>query len=223
MDNNILDSIVESQLGSLDDADDLASAWLTALEKWHSDPAKFSWGGYGKGGRGLSRQTFQPKDVTVQGISLEYAGSNVATSRTLLSGSSDLKLLHGHVYALTGRNGSGKTTLMRRINSGKVPGFPPHISSTLIPQEVLGSDNTAVDTLLSGLSESLKAQITALESQIDELDVEDSSEEMELLCEKISDIEIELETVAMVENTDALMEFANEYLSIDGIANLGQG
>lgn len=66
------------------------------------------WGGRGKGGRGTSRRTFQPDDIIVDAITLEYVndakltGSGSGGSKLLLS-EAYLKLLPGKVYALVGR------------------------------------------------------------------------------------------------------------------------
>lgn len=66
------------------------------------------WGGRGKGGRGTSRRTFQPDDIVVDGVTLEYlndtevTGSGSGGSKLLLS-DAYLKLLPGKVYALVGR------------------------------------------------------------------------------------------------------------------------
>ncbi|EED89540.1 predicted protein, partial [Thalassiosira pseudonana CCMP1335] len=60
-----------------------------------------------------------------------------------------LKLLPGKVYSLIGRNGVGKSTLLKRIASKKIPGFPPHITSLLVPQEVFGGEElTPVEYVL---------------------------------------------------------------------------
>lgn len=66
------------------------------------------WGGRGKGGRGTSRRTFQPDDIIIDGVNLEYVndaeltGSGAGGSKLLLS-DAYLKLLPGRVYALVGR------------------------------------------------------------------------------------------------------------------------
>ena len=99
----------------------------------------------------MSRRTFQPRDIVVENVRLEYTSlRNIAgtsnnsselqqrhqlPSQVLLEDTT-LKLLSGHVYGLLGRNGVGKTTLLRRIQSGKIPGFPPHIATLYIPQEL---------------------------------------------------------------------------------------
>jgi hypothetical protein len=107
-----LQAVVEQQLTSLDDTDTYASAWADVLAKNRNDQsASYStlWGGRGRGGRGLARRTFQPRDIVVEDVRLEYVGiqdsetkQTTLPSRVLLEGAT-LKLLSGHVYALVGR------------------------------------------------------------------------------------------------------------------------
>ena len=88
------------------------SIYLTKYLYVHSAENKnlrqVPWGGRGKGGRGRSRRTFQPDDIIVDGIDLEYVndaqftGSGAGGSKLLLS-DAVLKLLPGKVYALIGR------------------------------------------------------------------------------------------------------------------------
>ncbi|KAJ1480273.1 P-loop containing nucleoside triphosphate hydrolase protein, partial [Baffinella frigidus] len=47
-----------------------------------------------------------------------------------------LRLVAGHRYGLIGRNGKGKSTLLRWIASGRVKGFPPHMSMHYVAQEL---------------------------------------------------------------------------------------
>lgn len=63
-----------------------------------------------RGGRDLSRKTFQPLDITVEDVCLEYmndtslSGLGKGGSKVLLD-NAYLKLLPGRVYTLVGRNG----------------------------------------------------------------------------------------------------------------------
>jgi ATP-binding cassette, subfamily F, member 3 len=99
------------------------------------------WGGRGKGGRGIQRNTVQPKDVHIEGFTLAFQGQTLL-DRTVL------KLANEHRYGLIGSNGVGKTTLLRRIATGSVPGWPQHMSSYLVQQEgVVRDDGTAASVL----------------------------------------------------------------------------
>lgn len=221
--SNPLGTIVQQQLRSLDDTDGFATAWADLLSKSSQEgniSAPVLWGGRGRGGRGI-RRTHQPQSIVVEGIHLEYVGvhnqggagsiseakkQTILPSKVLLEGAT-LKLLPGHVYALVGRNGSGKSTLLRRIQAGKIPGFPPHVTTLYIPQELqLGVTNEASsgsgDQSLSvlqvvqdnfvvfskGTSTSLHCQMELLEKELEELDDADE-EKMEELCEELFELQ----------------------------------
>ena len=88
---------------------------------------------------------------------------------------------------------------MKRISAGKIPGFPPHITSLLVSQEVFGHEElTPVDTVLEN-HRRIKKQtrsaniylISQLEDEMDGLDVEsdDYQENMERICNRIAELE----------------------------------
>jgi len=99
------DSVIRSQLDSLDDTDCYSTAWEEALA--NTSNLVVRWGGRGQGGRGTSRRTFQPKDVVVDDVRLEYVGNETAGSAKLMLDGAVLKLLSGRVYGLIGNNGCG--------------------------------------------------------------------------------------------------------------------
>ncbi|KAL7547629.1 hypothetical protein ACHAWF_010921 [Thalassiosira exigua] len=116
------EDVLAAQHASLDAADAFASAWSVALAEASAaaggdddgrSALRAAWGGRGKGGRGRARRTFQPRDIVVDSVDLEYVNDASVTgegrggSKALLS-DAYLKLLPGRVYALVGRNG-GKT------------------------------------------------------------------------------------------------------------------
>lgn len=216
-------SIVETQLDSLDDSDCLASAWQEALAA--ANDGTVSWGGRGKGGRFLARRTFQPHCVSLENVRLEYVSEVGLPGKVLLDGA-PLKLLSRRVYSLVGRNGCGKSTLLRRIDAGKIPGFPPHLSSMYIPQEVTLTDNgnqTPLDFVLGHHAAYMERTATVNESRIEELEKEVeqldmSSEEdmnrMETLCEEISAIEDETQGG---HDMEGVKQQAKEALSFFGI------
>lgn len=116
MHNAIGQDIIDAQHDSLDATDAYASAWSVALAEASAAAAvsggviQPSWGGRGKGGRGAARRTFQPHDIVVDAVCLEYVndasvtGAGGGGSKVLLN-DAYLKLLPGRVYALIGRNG----------------------------------------------------------------------------------------------------------------------
>lgn len=194
---NPMNGIVQQQLSSLDATDAYASAWkdLVQQQGGHS-----LWGGRGRGGRGLARRTYQPRDIVVEDVTLEYVSAQERLPSKLLLENATLKLLAGHVYALVGRNGVGKSTLLRRIRSGKIPGFPPHVATLYIPQELLLSatddpECSALQLVQDQFTQfskqtntSLQCQMDMLEKQLEELDDTDE-EKMESLCEEISNLQ----------------------------------
>jgi ATPase subunit of ABC transporter with duplicated ATPase domains len=192
-----LSSIIETQLQSLDDTDCLASAWADALDAANQQ-ANVSWGGRGKGGRGLARRTFQPHNVSLENVRLEYVSESGLPGKVLLDGAR-LKLGAPRVYALVGRNGCGKSTLLRRIDAGKIPGFPLHLTSLYIPQEVVPEGTkTPLGHLLSHHEAFIRqtksansSRIEQLEEELEKLDMtsEKDAEKMESICEEISVLE----------------------------------
>mmetsp|Transcript_26181 Transcript_26181/g.38988 ORF Transcript_26181/g.38988 Transcript_26181/m.38988 type:complete len:694 (-) Transcript_26181:406-2487(-) len=243
-----LETVVEKQISSLDDTDDLASVWNDALIKWKNDPnGKISWGGRGKGGRGLARSHYhntQPNDIVVPNVYLEYISTHARSkNKVLLDGTSTLKLLNNRVYALVGRNGTGKSTLLRRIHSGKIPGFPPQISTNYVPQEVLVAHNadnsdeeessssnqkqTAFDVLMKGQADVYARQIKNLETELDEMDMdaEGAEDRMELLCEQISSLEESASGIGRIEiqAVEALRHFSLDHVQNVPICELSGG
>lgn len=217
----LLQSIVTSQLESLDDTDALASAWAEALETATSSN-KLIWGGRGKGGRGLARRTYQRYDIVVENVRLEYVSQDNLPCRVMLEGAT-LKLLSPRIYVLVGINGVGKSTLLRRIEAGKIPGFPPHISSMYIPQEVVRqSELSPIDIVMNHhdryLEQSTSAnqnRIEHLEAQMEALDLttEEGETQMQELCEQISALEEESEPGRQ----DVIRHQAKEALRFFGI------
>lgn len=109
--NSIGEDVLNAQHESLDATDAFASAWAVALAVASSKSGDhIKWGGRGRGGRGTARRTFQPHDIVVDNVSLEYVndasvtGAGGGGSKVLLN-DAYLKLLPGRVYTLIGRNG----------------------------------------------------------------------------------------------------------------------
>lgn len=125
--NAIVNAIEEQQIDELEATDDWGSAWKECKELGQK------WGGRGFGGRATGRTTVQTRDVVVEGCTMAYLGTNLLERTTL-------RLLHKHRYGLIGRNGVGKSTLMRRIYSGTLPGFPPHLRVAQVMQELPMAD-----------------------------------------------------------------------------------
>ena len=113
---------------------------------------------------------------------------------------------------------------MKRMNAGKIPGFPPHIASLLVSQEVFGHEElTPVDTVLENhrrIKEQTRSAnrhlISQLEEEMDALDVDshDYQENMERICNRIADLEEDEED----NNTGAVVvERARDALHFFGV------
>ena len=190
--------VVEAQLTSLDDTDCYASVWseILATNESSNKSTKYAWGGRGKGGRGLSRRTIQPRDVVVESVRLQYLQGDVC-----LEGAT-LKLLQGRVYSLIGKNGCGKSTLLQRMHAKKIPGFSSSWTTLYLPPELPEEYHgySPIDVILAYHDELHKnsiigteARIAELEDQLNALDAEQEQDEMERLCEKLSALEEQLE------------------------------
>jgi ATPase components of ABC transporters with duplicated ATPase domains len=163
-------------------------------------------GGRGKGGRGVSRKTVQPRDVVVENVNLEYISdaTNGTVGTKVLLQSASLKLLHGRVYALVGNNGCGKSTLLRRMARKKIPGFTSlHLKILYIPQEIFKMDKeTPIDVIMGCKQQNremsrevMLARIQDLEYEMEELDLDcpeqgkANVDKMEAICNEISILE----------------------------------
>lgn len=163
-------------------------------------------GGRGKGGRGVSRKTVQPRDVVVESVNLEYISdaTNGTVGTKVLLQSASMKLLHGRVYALVGNNGCGKSTLLRRMAQKKLPGFTSlHLKILYIPQEIFKMDKeTPIDVIMGCKQQNremsrevMLARIQDLEYEMEELDLDcpeqgkANVDKMEAICNEISILE----------------------------------
>ena len=222
METSALESVAQAQLQSLDDTDTYASSWNEALATAESNTTVL-WGGRGRGGRGLSRCTFQPSTIVVGDVTLHYVGDRDSSlPNKLLLDAATLKLLPGKVYSLVGRNGAGKSTLLRRIQSGKIPGFPPHIETLYIPQEVLLPLSQSPieivlslhDTFFKRSEAALRAHVELLENELDALDPQDT-DSVEKLCQRIALLEEELQSGHDVQIVQKQAEEALRFFGID--------
>ena len=190
------EEVTKRQLDSLDDTDCHASIWEQILSKQTNDASmnnKNLWGGRGKGGRGLARRTIQPRDVKVDNVTLQFLG----TTDAFLEGAT-IKLLHNHIYALIGRNGSGKSSLLRRMHSGKIPGWSPQWSTLYIPPDFPSeymelSSLQVIHEYLQRCNKDAKmateSRMEDLENQMEKLDVSEEQEEIERICQEMEKLE----------------------------------
>jgi len=88
------------------------------------------------------------KDIKVTQFTLAYK------SMVLLR-DTDLTIAHGRKYGLIGPNGSGKSTLLRHISQRHFA-IPDHIQILHVEQEVEGTDEIALNAVVSADSERLE-------------------------------------------------------------------
>jgi ATPase subunit of ABC transporter with duplicated ATPase domains len=177
----------------VDDLDDLSSAWVEAGKTGRK------WGGAGFGGRGWLQngQVENARDIILYNVTLSYAGKLLIGQRANdgLAGIS-LKLMRGHRYGLMGNNGCGKTTLLRRFASGSMPGFPRHLTTLLVDQELGGGALTAAEEVLAADTKAadLQQQQEELERLMDD-DADDdlTEEEREAAVEQLGEVLEKLE------------------------------
>ena len=203
--SDLLKEVATTQLSSLSSHDDNASAWQAAKEK------DVKWGGRGKGGRALARQTHQPGDINLSSVSLDYDGRQLL-DRVELKFISDSRC-----YGLVGRNGSGKTTLLKAMNAKSIPGFPPNLSCVYLPQEVMPEEGSVLDVMRR-----FDGRVGELEMALDN---EECPNEIERLCEELSNVEEELEGGAgeTVSSALSLFGFDNNFPLTTAFSSLSGG
>eukprot|EP00164_Ancoracysta_twista_P006353 GFYU01008833.1.p1 GENE.GFYU01008833.1~~GFYU01008833.1.p1 ORF type:complete len:793 (+),score=187.97 GFYU01008833.1:71-2449(+) len=119
----------------LDELDDLNTAWADCKR------LGLKWGGRGMGGRGILQLGGCSKSVHLPVVTLTYGGE-------VLLVETPFHMNEGHRYGLVGRNGTGKSTLLKKIARGTLPGFPTHLQTLYVAQEVVGDDRTPVETIV---------------------------------------------------------------------------
>ena len=62
------------------------------------------------------------------------------------------------------QNGIGKSVLLKRIASGRIGGFPAHLKCYLVEQEVVGTQLSALETVMQ--SDVERTRLLALEKQL---------------------------------------------------------
>ena len=212
---DVVDKINAESAQELNELDDYSSAWEEAKKQAEAEGKEVIWGGRGFGGRGVNRGlgTYRGQDAVVHNLTLAYGG------RDLLH-ETHLAISHGHRYGLMGQNGVGKTTLLKRIAAGKVPGWPLHLSVEMVEQEVLGTPQSVLESMLeiSGKggagknSTSQERRKQELEEEIAELEMvlEDTSntspEDLEKAAERVSELYEQLDAMDNAAESDSNSE-----------------
>lgn len=210
--HRVVDQIHETSAQNLDALDDFSSAWEDAKKGGRV------WGGRGYGGRGVNRGlgTYRGKDAVVNGLTLAFDGKELLRE-------THLTIAHGHRYGLWGKNGVGKSILLRRIASGRIPGWPLHLGVKMVQQEILGSNKTvrecmtnahagkSIDTS-SNPKKCLEEELACLETQLTELTLTDDfadNDALEELTMRMSELYEELEDIERKEDSASESESSN--------------
>ena len=115
-------------------------------------------------------KTLSARDVIVPNFSIS------APHRVLFSDAT-LRLVAGRRYGLLAPNGRGKSTLLKFIAARRLP-IPPTISILMLDQEILASEESVVDQVLSADIKRLKlfteqsTLLCSLDSDIDDQNIE---------------------------------------------------
>jgi len=125
------------------------------------------------------------RDILVHDFTMAPVGGG-----TPLINKTTVRLLHGHKYALIGYNGAGKTTLLRHIENKEMTNFPVHLRVHLVQQEMLGSNKTVLETVMSA-----DLEMTSLKEELKRLTADLDNEACEVDAERIIQVEERLQFI----------------------------
>ncbi|KAL7535573.1 hypothetical protein ACHAWF_005211 [Thalassiosira exigua] len=194
----VVSEIQDQSNQEINELDDYSSAWNDIVGGSSATNKKGSavWGGRGHGGRGVNRGlgAYRGKDAVVHNLTLSYGG------RDLLH-MTHFAIAHRRRYGLIGPNGCGKSTLLRRVATGSVPGFPPHLSVRMVEQEVLGTKESPIEVMMAlqkqGSADErrreLEGERAELEAALENGDA--TPEEAEAVAERLSEVYEELDAL----------------------------
>merc|ERR1712154_140543 len=84
------------------------------------------------------------RDITIHKLTVEPINGGAD-----LIEECELKLTHGHRYAIIGYNGAGKSTLLKKLASGVYKKeIPSYLNVVYTHQELKGNDLTVLETVL---------------------------------------------------------------------------
>lgn len=176
--------------------EDDSSAWMDC------QASGMKWGGRGKGGRG---EYAGAVNSVKSNIHLTNVNVCLKNGMELLTGST-MDIVKGHKYALIGRNGVGKSTLLQRLAQKAIPGMPHDMRILLVRQQIEGTDQSSLQTLVQADQDRL-ALLQEQEEAEKRLEAEGASnEDLEQIAERLGDIAAELDAVSADTAEDRALE-----------------
>jgi len=174
--------------------EDEASAWKDCQE------TGVVWGGRGKGGRG---EYAGAVNSVKSNIHLTNVSISLDNGMDLLTNST-MDIVKGHRYGLIGRNGCGKSTLLKRLAEKAVPGIPHDIRIMLVHQQIEGTDESSLRTLLRADKdrEALLNEQYELENSLESV----TNIQVEDVGQRLGDIAAELDAISADTAEDRAME-----------------
>lgn len=125
-------------------------------------------------------QVGESQDVSLHSFQLSVKGKDLLVGTKLL-------LHKGHRYGLVGRNGVGKSTLLRRMARYQIAGFPTHLRTLHVKQEVVGTDCKVLDAMLSADTE--RAALLAEEDALLASAADDQPERLIEIYERLAELD----------------------------------
>ncbi|EOD20934.1 hypothetical protein EMIHUDRAFT_450859 [Emiliania huxleyi CCMP1516] len=109
------------------------------------------------------------KNVVIESLNV------VTPSGSVLLMDSRIVVVPSRRYALVGRNGAGKSALLQLISEGKLPGWPPSITTVLVRQETIPGSVALLQSMLDARAAAwdrpgLEAERDALEARLEGAD-----------------------------------------------------
>ena len=144
----------------------------------------------------MARRKVDACTINCIDVSLNY-------DSTPLLQNSEVKFFPSRTYALIGHNGLGKSTLLKSLHSKSILGMSKNLSTYYVPQNVeVSSPVTVREWILEN-----DTRLQFLES---ELDVAEGEEEIERICEEMSEVEEQM-------NDERLILSALEAFGVDAL------